>query len=875
MQYDFSIQDPLFFTFNDDDLMDFSSKYSAPLPYDWHETSNDSEWINQYPIGYSMERQGWKIHISSDYEHSHEVLEIVSKVCHEFGVVFKYLKTEKVFILRNGKNIDRGYSGKFITCYPNIEILEKFLIKLEELLKGYSGPYILSDRRWQEGPIYLRYGVFRESIPEIEGELKSDELLVSGKIIKDIRSPQFIIPKGVEIPEFLKVWLRNLEKPSNSEFPFTIESAIRFSNCGGIYNAILNTSNQKIILRESRPYTGLDFSGEYASERMKFEERALTILQDIQGIPKVLWSGKLWEHDYLGVEKMDGIPLNNWVTNNYPLYDSYGKENYLYRAKNILDQLVDIVEEAHKKKVYHQDIHFGNILINEVDKVSLIDWEQARFDNSQIVEQKMAAPGYGAWIEDYPNQIDWYGVKQIAHYLYFPLIEQSSLVLGYDQQTFKIAHHKFIQMEYSELDIKNFEDVILSLDKRCSKFDNLSEKKILKPCLNSLVINSEEDIKEFVSKLGKGLLTISNEWKKRYKGKRIFPVHYYGLGINQGVAFSDLAILWSYKKLIDLLSEDIDDEYNKLKNSVIQSAISEFQNSGPGLLDGISGTIWLIYELGETQLAIDLFNKYYSEMLLKSSKNNIYSGTAGILLVGLYLVSQNDKLSVREQVLADLDLFADQYLLNPSEFCKIGSGETSSNDPYSIDSGLLFGHIGIGWLFGEAYRYINSNKYLDCLNLAIKTELMTYEKDAGNRLQYNHGQRLLPYLSTGSGGMLLLISRNKKFLKSSIVNIRHSLIKAVTPQFCVFPGMFNGLCGLFLSRSLYSSNINFVQKCKELIGELETYLCGVEDGFGFAGDSGLKLTTDVSTGTAGVILTLVSIRNSKLELLPSIQNVRK
>ncbi|EFY03243.1 lantibiotic synthetase protein [Streptococcus dysgalactiae subsp. dysgalactiae ATCC 27957] len=874
MQYDFSIQDPLFFTFNDDVLTDFSSKYSAPLPYDWHELSNNSEWVNQYPIGYSIDRQGWKVHISSDYKHSHEVLEIVSKVCHEFRVVFKYLKTEKVFILRNGKNIDRGYSGKFVTCYPNIEILEQFLIELESRLKGYSGPYILSDRRWKEAPIYLRYGVFRESIPEIEGNLKSDELLVAGKIIKDIRAPQFVLPEGIEVPDFLKEWLKDIREETSNEFPFSIESAIRFSNCGGIYNATLNSSNKKIILRESRPYTGLDFSGEYSSERMEFEKKALTMLKDIDGIPNVLWSGKLWEHDFLGVEKMDGIPLNNWLTNNYPLYDCYGKEKYLYRAKNILEQLVSIVEEAHKKGVYHQDIHFGNILVNSGDKVSLIDWEQARFDNTRIVEQKMAAPGYGSWIEDYPSKIDWYGVKQIAHYLYLPLIEQTALVLGYDQQTFKVAHRNFVNMGYSDIDIRKMEDIIISLDNRCSKFDNLSEKKILKPCLNNLAINSEVEVKKFASKLGRGLLVVSDEWKKKYN-KRIFPVHYYGLKINQGMAFSDLAILFSYKKLMDLLSEEIDEGYEKLKSSVIQSAIEEFQESDPGLFDGISGTIWIIYELGEEQLAIDLFNKYYSEMISKSPRKNIYSGTAGILLVGLYLVSQHSNLLVKELVLSDLNSFADEYLLDPAKYCIVGTGGTNSNDPYETDSGLLFGHIGLGWLFGEAYRYIRDSKYLDCLNLAIESELVAYEKDASDRLQYNQGERLLPYLSTGSGGLLLLISRNKKFLNHSILNNYNYLEKAVSPRFCVFPGMFNGLCGLFLSRNLYKSNVNFVQKCKELIEYLETYLCVVEDGFALAGDSGLKLTTDISTGTAGIILTLVSLRNGKFELLPSIQKSKR
>ncbi|VKV66711.1 putative bacteriocin [Streptococcus pneumoniae] len=32
---------------------------------------NNDEWVYQYPIGKFVERQGWKIHISSEYNSSH------------------------------------------------------------------------------------------------------------------------------------------------------------------------------------------------------------------------------------------------------------------------------------------------------------------------------------------------------------------------------------------------------------------------------------------------------------------------------------------------------------------------------------------------------------------------------------------------------------------------------------------------------------------------------------------------------------------------------------------------------------------------------------------------------------------------------------
>lgn len=869
MKYDFSIEDQLFFV-SQNSCSDSSVRYSASLPYDWHELSNNSEWTNQYPIGYNLDRQGWKVHISSDYKHSHEVLSIVSKICHEFNVVFKYLKTEKAFILRNGKNVDRGYSGKFITCYPNIEILESFLNNLEDALKGFNGPYILSDKRWKSAPIYLRYGVFRDSIPGEEIELKSDELLINGEIVKDLRLPQFSVPKGINIPQFLKTWINDFDGSPDDEFPITIDSAIRFSNSGGIYNAKLKKNNQEIILRESRPYTGLDFSGEYSLERLKAEKKALDLLKDVPQIPNVVWSGKVWEHSYLGVEKMQGIPLNNWVTNNYPLYSADGKEKYLQRVKKIITQLVKLLELVHLKSVYHQDIHFGNILIDHDDTVSLIDWEQARFSDATKVDQKMAAPGYGSWIEDYPSQIDWNGLKQVAHYLYFPLVEQSSLVYGYEKQTVKAAHNIFKRLGYSDEDMISIENILDSIDNKCTDFENLSEKKILKPFFNDLEINSFDDINDILQKLGRGLSLISSEWQKLYKSERAFPVHYYGLEINQGLAFSDLGVLWSYQELMHAIGEETDSEYESLKNQIIDSAMLNFDNSTPGFFDGVVGSIWLIHELGEQDLAYRLFDQYVEELLKNCTHSNLYSGTAGVLLTGIYFISKNQTMKSKEKILSELDIFANKYFENPKEFCEVGFGKITSNDPYKLESGLLYGHTGIGWLFGEAYRLTGNIKYKECLDLAIKTELLGYEENGVSGLQYSQNQRLLPYLSMGSGGLLLVLLKNKDIIDSELLENVALLKKAVSPCFCVFPGLFNGYCGLVLSKCLYNDCLDKITVFKELIAGLQGYICMIEEGIGIAGDSGLKLTTDIASGLSGIILSLVSIQNQSLKILPSL-----
>ncbi len=91
MDYNFNLEHPFFFT-NNDYSTDTSIKYQVSLPFNWHEVMNNDEWVYQYPIGKFVERQGWKIHISSEYNSSHELLQDVAKICHEMRIPFKHLK---------------------------------------------------------------------------------------------------------------------------------------------------------------------------------------------------------------------------------------------------------------------------------------------------------------------------------------------------------------------------------------------------------------------------------------------------------------------------------------------------------------------------------------------------------------------------------------------------------------------------------------------------------------------------------------------------------------------------------------------------------------------------------------------------------------
>lgn len=115
------------------------------------------------PQDVQLPSQGWKIHVSSCTEDAEAVLEQVYAYCLREHITFKFLRGLPILQMQNSKYSPRGSSGKFCTLYPvGDDELRRCLEGLGTLLAGRRGPYILSDLRWERGPLYLRYGGFAE-----------------------------------------------------------------------------------------------------------------------------------------------------------------------------------------------------------------------------------------------------------------------------------------------------------------------------------------------------------------------------------------------------------------------------------------------------------------------------------------------------------------------------------------------------------------------------------------------------------------------------------------------------------------------------------------------------------------------------------------
>lgn len=181
------------------------------------------------------------------------------------------------------------------------------------------------------------------------------------------------------------------------------------------------------------------------------------------------------------------------------------------------------------------------------------------------------------------------------------------------------------------------------IKKKVKKVKIISEKKILKPYfLENCQTDLDSILKDWGNKLLSGAEIAQQHWINRYNFRK-FPVHYYGIGNKLGIAFSDLGIFWAYAKLAHLLGKTETEQLLDTSKKVIISELNDYiereQPSG-GLLNGLSGTCWLLDQLGEEDLAQKYMNDNFQKMIQNCKGINLYEGLAGILLTGAYFLNK-------------------------------------------------------------------------------------------------------------------------------------------------------------------------------------------------------------------------------------------
>lgn len=803
-----------------------------PLPPGWL-MRRWGGWEGWTPRDWVPRVQGWKIHVSATPDCAVETLARTTRICLDKQVAFKFLPEPCHLLDTNGKQQDRGASGKFITIYPrDDEQFAELLEELDQALAGQQGPYILSDLRYGDGPIYVRYGgIMQLNFPDqndhpVMAITSGDEM----SVIKDRREPRFVIPDGVELPACLKPWWERSKQSEPSRLrDFKAVSPLHFSNAGGVYKATLPDGTQH-VLREARSHTGLDGRGRDAVTRQRDEEKVLRDLIGVTGVQQLLSTFWAWEHRYLELDYVPGRPLSAWMVLNSPFdADPDARAAYAVRAVRIGRQMVEIIERVHAAGWCVGDLHPGNILVSDDDQVTIVDFEDA----TRVGEPREV--GFRVFEYCAPEaldaqQADWYAISRSLMLMFVAEWEIEIIAPDYWRKALEQVGEYFGDEARTMI-----EDVV-------ARFPQVP-RHVLAPELTVHVHDEPPRADEVIAPLNAGI-----DWSRQFSDNDSYPGDPTDAeDTSESFTHGRAGVVWARHHLGLPVS---DDDLDRLVTAC-QPPVDD-----PGLMTGRAGIALVLSDCGRHEAAAAAVRTAMAESAARR-RLDLYGGRAGVVLAALEVAraAQDDDL-LGEALSANEHL---QATVQPT---------TSAWDDLTHRRGLHFGLTGLALTDLVAHVASGRGDVLERACQRLRADIdACITTDTGELMVRDvDNNRALPYIEWGSAGIWGVTQAAERLTGQVLLSTEEyeGLRRSCTAEVYVYGSLDHGRAGIMAvlaSAGLLESARH--QRDSVLAGLLR------HDKMVFiVGDGLIRLSSDLATGAAGILVALHCLDGNPFAWMP-------
>lgn len=823
-----------------------------PLPDGWR-CSEQEDWFVLDPGTGGLPMQGWKIHASATLDNAERVLEAVWDYCVPRGIQFKFLRSKNAMTARVTKYANRGYSGKLVAIYPaDDSVCEKILNELGEILDGEPSPYILSDLRWGNGPLYVRYGGFAiQYTVDERGNMVTAISDADGNLVLDRRDPTFYVPPWVELPEFLAPHLAARNSVTVADLPYTFEHVVHFSNGGGIYFGRNKSTGEEVILKEGRPHAGLDAFNHDAVRRLEREYDILQQLAGIPGIPKahdLFWLG---EHLFMVMEYIDGDVLSGAIGRRYPLVDpSLGPEDharYTDWAVDIHRQIVATLAAVNERGFVYGDLHLFNVIVRPDNTISLLDFEVTTRVEEATGPLGLGNAGFSAPRSVTGFDIDRYSLACMALAMFMPITS----LIGLHRP--KARHFAEIIAEHFPVSpdhLTGAVDVIVPPDTPHQPNPRIEPDTEQWPGLRDDLVRS--------------ILTSATPGRD----DRLFP------GDPEQFALGGLGVAYGAAGVLYALSVTGGGRYPQFEEWLVSRALKPARGTRLGLFDGLHGVGFTLDHLGYRQEALDILDICAGERW-ETLGPDLATGLAGVGLNLLHFADRTGEPALRLAAHRAAELVAEKMGHDePGEPGGDGTPRVSGGGhPYA---GLMRGRAGQALLLLRAYDDTGDPAFLDRAAVGLRQDLQRCVVRPNGSMEVNEGWRTMPYLDVGSIGVGLVLDeylarRDDEQFTEALGRIE----LASTLTMYILPGLLSGRAGILLWLAGRSpAPVTDPRVAKQVRG-LAWHALPFADGIAFPGTELLRLSMDLATGTAGVLLALGSVLHDQPVHLPLLAPTRR
>lgn len=792
---------------------------SGPLPSGWSRVL-DSEWCHVQPPALDLPDQGWKIHVSAVHDNSERILEAVWDYCIEHDLLFKFIRSLDILDRRNSKYGDRSASGKFVTVYPRDEAqVARTLAELHETIGGEAGPYILSDLRHSNGPLYVRYGGFRPILaPDSDGRpvhcIKDPE----GRLIPDRRTPVFRTPPWVVLPDCLKPDLEARLQGTLAGFPFRPTRALHFSNGGGVYEAVQADTGERVLMKEARPLAGLDESGRDAVLRLERERWALEELQGSGVAPATHTFRRGHEHFFLIREFVAGESFASCVERLNPLLggpEALDEERYVGWAEDVLARVADAVQTMHRHGVVFGDVHPNNILVRDDGHVTFIDFEASSAVDDDA-PQRIGAPGFRAPLSYRGPAVDLFGLACVRLSAYLPLT--AVLHWGGEKlpQLFDSIDSAFrVPPRFRETVL---DEMGLPAESAAGEAPSMPRPDLLRDALVHHIRAAATPERE--DRLFPGDITQ-------------FTVPGGGLNAATGAA----GVLHALHG-IGATVEDVHVAWLIERTRATPTL-------RPGLWDGLAGIAWVLDTLGRHDEA-DATLERCLDHPLDDVPPSLFEGTAGIGLALLHFARTRQ----------------DQGFLRRATLLAAGANKRFRG---SATGGLLHGPAGSALLNLRLAETTGDDSFRDAAIEAMRHDLLSlgWTGDGSSA-----GAWSSPTL-VGGAGSLVVLNELLPLPDERLARAHETLKERLLVRFHHAGGLAAGRAGAMMALALVRPTTPWAQAALERHAtDLSLHAVAHHGGVGMLGEMNLRMSTDLATGSAGVLTALACVHPSSTTSIP-------
>ncbi len=583
------------------------------------------------------------------------------------------------------------------------------------------------------------------------------------------------------------------------------------------------------MLKEARPYAGLTADGRDAVARLRREKETLERLSGLDCVPALRDHFVMGEHHFLVEEFIEGKELNHLFVERYPLTrlcaDEAVTADYTSWAIGLHDRVARAVTRIHERGVVIGDLQPSNIIVRPDGGVVLIDFEGAA-DAAQEREQSLGALGFTAPRERRGTAVDAYALACLKLFLFMPLTSLFSLDPGKAAQLAREAADMF------PLPDGFFDEAVRTVTG--------AEGNV---CAEPRIEPDREGWAEVRASLADGILAEATPERE----DRLFPgdiAQFAAPGGGLGIACGAAGVLYA----LDVTSAGRHPDHEEW---LIRRALHPEQGTRLGFYDGLHGVAYVLDHLGHRREALKILDQCAGERW-KELGPDLHGGLSGIGLNLLHFASATEDPALLDEAQDVVTTVAAR--LGPADSVPEVSG---GSHPYA---GLLRGSAGPALLFLRWYEHTGDPAFLDLAATALRQDLRRCVVRDEGELEVNEGWRTMPYLADGSVGIGLVLDdylghRDDDRFRTASAAIR----SAAEGGFYIEPGLFHGLAGMILHLSrAHPAGTAAVRDpvVADHIRRLARYAVVHRGRLLFPGEELLRLSLDLGSGSAGVLLAL-------------------